>query len=299
MHLISRPAQHLLSHPFSFFWQAVRGFGKNQGLMLAGAVAYYALLSLVPLLILSTAALSHLVDTAELLSALGRYLEWLVPSQSKALLADIAGFIDNQVAIGAVLLVTMLFFSSLAFSILEKAMLAIFAHRHAGGTRHALVSAILPYCFVLLLGVSLLAITIASVVFQAIGRESIHFLGLDWSLRGVAGLLLYALGIGTEVAILTVTYLVLPVGRTRLTHAVLGAVTVTAIWDAIRHGLVWYFATLSQASVVYGSLTTAVLALLSMEIAATLLLFGAQVIAEYEQLDARLEPASPGSLLAR
>jgi uncharacterized BrkB/YihY/UPF0761 family membrane protein len=48
--------------------------------------------------------------------------------------------------------------------------------------------------------------------------------------------------------------------------------------------LVWYFATLSQVSVVYGSLTTSIVVLFSLEIGATLLLFGAQVIAEYERL---------------
>ncbi len=288
MHLLSRPAQYLLNHPFTFFWQAICGFGRNQGMLLAGAVAYYALLSLVPLLILSVAGLSHIVDQTEMMAALARYLEWLVPSQSKALLTDITGFIDSQLAIGAVLLVTMLFFSSLAFSILEKAMVAIFAHRHVVSTRHFLVSAILPYGFVLLLCASLLVITTTSVVLQAIGRESIHLLGADWSLRGVSGLLLYLLGLGSEMAILTIIYLVMPVGRTRLAHAALGAVTVALIWDAVRRVLIWYFATLSQASVVYGSLTTAVVALLSMEIAATLLLFGAQVIAEYEQLEIRL-----------
>jgi hypothetical protein len=36
--------------------------------------------------------------------------------------------------------------------------------------------------------------------------------------------------------------------------------------------LVWYFATLSQVTIVYGSLTTAIVVLLSLEIAATLLL---------------------------
>ena len=35
---------------------------------------------------------------------------------------------------------------------------------------------------------------------------------------------------------------------------------------------------------VYGSLTTAIIVLLSLEIAAILLLFGAQVIAEYERI---------------
>jgi membrane protein len=43
-------------------------------------------------------------------------------------------------------------------------------------------------------------------------------------------------------------------------------------------------ATLSQVTVVYGSLTTAIVVLLSLEMAATLLLLGAQVIAEYERI---------------
>jgi membrane protein len=59
--------------------------------------------------------------------------------------------------------------------------------------------------------------------------------------------------------------------------------------------LVWYFSTLSQVNVVYGSLTTAIVVLLSLEIAATLLLLGAQVISEFERIDLppRPEPANP------
>jgi uncharacterized BrkB/YihY/UPF0761 family membrane protein len=52
-----------------------------------------------------------------------------------------------------------------------------------------------------------------------------------------------------------------------------------------RHVLLWYLQTLSQVSRVYGSLTTAIVVLLSLELGATLLLFGAQVIAEYERVD--------------
>jgi uncharacterized BrkB/YihY/UPF0761 family membrane protein len=47
---------------------------------------------------------------------------------------------------------------------------------------------------------------------------------------------------------------------------------------------VWYFATLSQIGLVYGSLTTAIAVLLSLELAATLLLLGAQVVAEFERI---------------
>ncbi|MGA7817880.1 MAG: ribonuclease R, partial [Caballeronia sp.] len=41
---------------------------------------------------------------------------------------------------------------------------------------------------------------------------------------------------------------------------------------------------LSQVSVVYGSLTTSIIVLFSLEALATLLLFGAQLIAEFERL---------------
>lgn len=285
MRFLSPAARQVCHHPLAFLRRVVDGFGHNQGFLLAGAIAYYALLSVVPLLILSVIALSHLVEQAELFGALGRYLEWLVPSQSQAVLADVSSFMANRVAIGAVLLVTMLFFSSLAFSVLEKAMAVIFAHRKATRDRHALISAVLPYSFVLLLAIALLAVTIASVLVQALAQESIHLLGRDWSLRGLSGLLFYLVGLGAEMAILTIVYLVLPVGRTRLRHALVGALSATAIWEVLRRILLWYFATLSKASIVYGSLTTAVVALFSMEIAAALLLFGAQVISEYERLE--------------
>ena len=57
--------------PCSFVWEALKAFRANQGLLLAGAVAYYALLSIVPLLIVSVIALSHFIDQAELLRAVG------------------------------------------------------------------------------------------------------------------------------------------------------------------------------------------------------------------------------------
>ena len=277
------PALQVLKHPLAFCLRILRGFSRNQGLLLAGAIAYYALLSVVPLLILTVFALSHLVSQGELLDVLGRYLEWLVPSQSQAVLADVSGFLQNGIGIGALLLGTMLFFSSLAFSGLEKAMAIIFVHRRRQKKRHFLVSAVLPYCFVFVLGISLLAVTFASASLQAMAHERLYFLGWEWSLRGVSGVLFYVLGLAMETAVLTSLYLIIPVGRTSLSHALIGGFAAALLWEALRHVLIWYLTSLSRVSVVYGSLTTAVVALFCMELGATLLL-GAQVIAEYELL---------------
>lgn len=253
-------------------------------MLLAAAIAYYALLSVVPLLILSVIALSHLVSQAELLVTIGRYLEWVVPSQSRAFLKEVSVFLENRAGIGTFLLATMLFFSSLAFSVLEKAMAVIFAHRVNAEPRHFLISAVLPYCFVLFLGVALLAVTIASIALEAIAKESLYIFGHQWSLSGMAADLLYLLGLGAEVGILTAIYLVMPVGNLPLRHALFGGLTAAAIWEVVRQVLVWFFTTLSKASVVYGPLATAVVAMFSMEIAATVVLLGAQVISEYERL---------------
>jgi uncharacterized BrkB/YihY/UPF0761 family membrane protein len=50
-------AVYVISHSAEFALRTIRGFRANQGLLLAGAVAYYALLSIIPLLILIAIAL--------------------------------------------------------------------------------------------------------------------------------------------------------------------------------------------------------------------------------------------------
>jgi YihY family inner membrane protein len=253
-------------------------------LLLAGAIAYYTLLSIVPLLILILIALSAIVDQGALLATLGRYLEWLIPGQSAVVVDQLAHFLDHRGVIGWVLLATLVFFSSLAFTALENAMCVIFLHRVVSRRRHFLVSAIIPYCYIVFLGCGLLLITLVSGLFQAIGAQTIEFLGRSWSLHGVSGALLYLLGLSGEVFVLTSIYLVMPVGPPSWRHALIGAITATGFWEITRRILVWYFGTLSQVGVVYGSLTTAIVVLASLEIAAALLLLGAQIIAEYERI---------------
>src|SRR3954447_25032467 len=148
---LGRRATKVLQRPGAFALAVLKGFRANQGVLLAGAVAYYTLLSLVPLLILSLMALSHLFSEEQLLLTLREYLEFVVPGQSGALVEELRAFLVHREVVGGVLLVTMLFFSALAFTVLETPMSVIFLHRVAIKRRHFLVSAV-PYLFVLFLG---------------------------------------------------------------------------------------------------------------------------------------------------
>ena len=286
-------AAHVAARPGAFAWQVLRAFRANQGFLLSGAVAYYTLLSIVPLMILLLIGLSHFIDQADLLATLARYLEWVTPGQSTAVMRELAGFLEHRDVMGWILLVTMLFFSTLAFTVLENAMSVIFLHRVAIRRRHFMVSAIIPFFYMFFLGLGLMLMTLVSGSLQAVGADTVDFLGRNWSLRGTSGVLFYILGIVGEIFVLTSIYLVMPVGRPSWQHALIAGVTSTLLWEITRHVLVWYFGTLSQIEVVYGTLTTAIAVMLSLELAATLLLLGAQVMAEYERIDVSGRSAAP------
>ncbi|WP_332878775.1 YihY/virulence factor BrkB family protein [Massilia sp. S19_KUP03_FR1] len=291
LQILNRRANaYIVAHPLAFLWQTLKAFRANQGLLLAGAVAYYALLSIVPFLMLTVVVLSHFISPAEVLDTLRRYLELIVPSQSKAIAAEVAHFLDTRDLITWVLAITMLFFSSLAFTVLENAMSVIFVHRVSIRRRHYLISAVLPYCYILALGFGLMIVTLVAGTLQVMGQEQVQLFGYAWSLGGLSGALLYLLGLGGEILLLTSIYLVMPAGRLSLSHALIGGVTAALLWEIARHVLVWYFSTLSKVNLVYGSMTTAIVVMFSLEIIATLLLFGAQVISEYERVGRDGEP---------
>jgi membrane protein len=194
--------------------RCLKGFRANQGLLLAGAVAYYSLLSIVPLLMLVVVALSHVIDPAELLETIGHYLEWLVPGQSKAIVSEVAHFLAHRDLVGWLLVLTMLFFSSLAFTVLENAMCVIFMHRVAkcGAATYDFRDP------------ALLLHPVAghrraggdAGGGQPAGdrrRRACACSAINWSLQGVSGALLYMLGLAGEILLLSSIYLVMPVGR--------------------------------------------------------------------------------------
>jgi membrane protein len=282
---LSRAARKIARDPLAFVLQTFRAFRANQGLLLAGGVAYYTLLSIVPLMILLVIILSHVVDAERLMSTLGRYLGIVVPGQSAPLIAELHAFIAHREVMGWTLAVTLIFFSSLAFSVLENAMSVIFYHRVLTRRRPFVVSVLIPYLYILSLGVGLLVVTLVAGALQSLALTTLDVLGHDWSLSGVSRTLLYLIGVLGEVLVLASIYFVMPVGRLSWRHALIGGISATLLWEISRHVLTWYLATLSQVQTVYGSLTTSIVVLLSLELASIVLLFGAQVIAEYERIE--------------
>jgi YihY family inner membrane protein len=266
-----------------FVLLVLRNFHQRQGLLLAGAVAYYTLLSIVPLFAIILVGLSHFVNEEQLIQTIASNMDLLIPGYGESLAGQVRMFLARRHLVGVVGFLIMLFFSSMAFSVLESTMAVIFSYRKHSMRRSFFISAIIPYLYILLTAMGLLLVTLISGAMDALERQQVFLLGYELSLRGSSKILLYLLGMGGMVLMLTSFYLVMPVGRISFRHALTGAATATVLWEIIRRILVWYYSKLSLVNVIYGSLATTVVALLSIEVAVIILLLGAQVISEFDR----------------
>ena len=276
----------LFKHPLRFIKQVVIDFRANQGLLLSGAVAYYTLLSIIPLFTLAVLAGSRFYPDEEMLALLRDNMNQVlvVPGLTEILLSQVAKFLEHRELIGWLGIVVMLFFSSAAFTILENTMSVIFYHRVAIKRRHFLVSAILPYIFVLFLGTAMLALTLTAGALQAMEGSEVTLFFWTLKLEGITSVIIYLLGVTGMVLLFSSIYMLMPIGGLVVRHALIGGIAATILWEIARHILIWYFSSLSLVNLVYGSLATAIVTLLSLEVAAIILLLGAQVIASYERL---------------
>jgi len=272
-----------LNRSFDFLVSVMRDFRRNQGLLLAGAIAYYTLLSIVPLSILALIVLSHYIEKGLLLHTLSTYIEMMIPGYAAVLTEQVRVFLEHGKTVGGFVLLVMLFFSSIAFTVLESAMSVIFFHRFRAQRRHVLLSAAIPYVYIVLFGLGILLVSfIAGAIETHSGRQLVIF-GWGFSLEGPSFFALYIMGILGEILLLTSFYLVMPVGRITFRHALMGGTIATVLWEITRRVLVWYYAVLSSVNIIYGSFATSVIALLSLEAIAVIILLGAQVIAELER----------------
>jgi len=284
MLMSSSRIRFVMNNPLQFITRVFEGFRANQGFLLSGAIAYYTLLSIIPMIALILLMLSQIQEPQQLLAVLREYLVLVTPGQVDVVVNQIHVFLQDWKVIGVLGFGLLLFFSSFAFTALENAMSVIFFHRVNIKRRRFLVSAIIPYIYILLLAVGLLIVSVVSGFLHSLQTETLLLFGHQWSLNNMGTILIYMLGVTGEIILLTSLYLVMPVGRLSVRHALIGGITAALLWELMRHFLVWYFSTLSLVNVIYGAFTTSIIILVSLETASIILLLGAQVIAEYERI---------------
>ena len=133
-----------LGRLFRFLRRILGNFRRNNGLLLAGALGYNALLSMVPLIALILVVLSTVFDEQQLMTTLAAQAQTILPGRAEDLTTAFEAFLDQKQVVGTVGLGAMLIFSSLAFRMLEDAMATVFRRDRPTDHRRWWVSAVLP-----------------------------------------------------------------------------------------------------------------------------------------------------------
>lgn len=258
-------------------------FGHNHGLLLTAAVAQNMMLSLIPLSAVLVVGFSHFFDRDLLLETITTEIAFIAPGFIPLLTDALTGFLDSRQLVGWLGGISLLFFSSLAFRVMEDAIFIIFHRPMPSLKRKFWISALMPYLFILIVAAGLIVITAVNAVIDARGLGLFEFLGIEPLMERHVNHIIYLTGFLGLVLLFTLFYKIMPVARVPFRRALAGGLTAAILWELTRHLLVAYYTKVSVVNVLYGSLATIVIALLTLEAVALILLLGAQVIADLQR----------------
>jgi YihY family inner membrane protein len=137
--------------------------------------------------------------------------------------------------------------------------------------------------FILIVAAGLIAITSVNAVIELRGGIWSRVPGVEKLLHHYPGTLIYLTGVLVLVLLFTLLYKIMPVARVRFHRALAGGLTAAVLWEITRYSLVAYYTHISIVNVVFGSIATIIIVLITMEIVALIVLLGAQVIAELQR----------------
>lgn len=257
-------------------------FLRNHGLLLTGALAFNMMLSLIPLSAVLMVVFSQFFDRKLLMESLTSEVSLIAPGFAPTLSEVLEGFLQNRKVVGWIGVLVLLFFSSMAFRVLENAIAIIFHRPLPTLKRKFWVSALMPYLFILIVAAGLILVTSANAIIDAQSQIRHAFPKIDEIVHTQIGRIIYLIGVLGLVLLFTLFYKIMPVAKVSFHRALAGGLTAAILWEITRHLLVAYYTKVSMVNVIYGSMATIIIVLLTLEAVALILLLGAQVIADLQ-----------------
>jgi membrane protein len=260
---------------------SIKNFQENGDGNLAASIAFYAILSAIPLLILTTLA-AGLVFGSEpaIKQELIRVIREFHPYISEELIGQLGKIEEKSRLLGGLGLITLVWTSSLIFNSLQNALGIIF---RSSADRNFFVGKLLALSMIPI-GWTVAA-TNAAVTYTGSMLETEPAGGDALSVRIHVMLFRYLLPYLITVSFFTFVYKVIPTARVSLRHALAGSVLFSALMEITKHLFTWYMGRSSQYSIVYGPLETVVVLVVWVYYVSLILLFCAELISSYRKRD--------------
>jgi len=258
---------HGLLHHLAAAWQAFSIRDLHQ----AASLAYYAVFSLFPLLMLTVSIASALFGADAIQQQVIKLAQRFFPGETQAIVEPyITVALAQETVIDLVAVVGLLWSASSLFANLSRTLDVIF--RPTGDARRALWrNRLLGVGMMGGLAVLLVAVFLGSLGFRLIGTALLERPG---SLMRVWSVLV---PIGLDMGILILLFRFVPQTAPRWKALVPAALAGSLGWELSKTLFVWYLETVANINVVYGSLGTVVALMLWAYLSAALLLLSAEI----------------------
>lgn len=265
--------------------RALARFRRDGCFHLAAAIAYFALLSFIPLAVLLLSFVTLVVRSSQnLTDLLFEALQTYFPVVPPSFIQQVGDLVQHAGALGGLASVFLFITSVMMFEALQNSLNHVFKSESRAFLRSRLVSLALALATCALLGILVVLTTVTA----AIGGL-IEGLGpLDVAATIVYKFVItYAVPLLVTAAVFTVAIKGVPNKAVASRPALIGGIFGAVLWEAGKHVFIWYVGTIAPYHVIYGSLGALVIGLLWVQYSASLLLLSAELSAELNDAAAR------------
>ena len=262
-------------------WRGVTELYDSEGLTHAASIAYYALLSLFPFVLLALSILGKMTANAGERDVVVRFIFRYFPRQFDFISGQLSAFQEHPVTFGFWGIVALIWAALGVFNAITEAVNHAWAvEKRRSFLGHRLIGFLMMLSAALVL---MLGLVIASLVRLAETRLSEAFVRspwLDWLSGIVASYVATMLLIGCVALI----FYFIPNTKVRFRDVWPGAILVGVLWRAAFLLFSWYAADLATWNVIHGSIAAVVVFLLWIYVSAVILIYGVEMTASYARL---------------
>ncbi|MCX5839307.1 MAG: YihY family inner membrane protein [Deltaproteobacteria bacterium] len=273
---------------FTSAWEilcdAIRNYRTNGNTNQAAAIALYAILSIIPLFILTLLLVGDLFSAdpgiqIKLIAGIRQF----IPSFSGELLTQFGQIEGKKELLGWAGIISLIWFSAMIFGAIETALNIIFRSKTR---RNYFVSKFLAIAMIPLgwaVGFVSVGITYVAAI---LSRQPLLVQGGVFFLPQAYGILFrYLFPYFVTVLFFTVVYRVIPTKKISLKNAVIGSAIFSALMEIAKQFFTWYVASYTRYHVIFGSLEAVVILVVWAFYVALILLFCAELISSYQRRD--------------
>jgi membrane protein len=277
-------ADRRLGGGLSLLVRTVLAFDQDDSAVMSRSIAFYALFSLFPLLLLLMIFASSVLASEQAQALVLESVDRILPVSTELVAKNITQALEARSTIGVLAAIGLLWSASGVFTALYRAVNLAW-----GNPKSELfwTEKLYGLAVVLVAGILLLATTLYSTIVSIVRSWQMSFMGwqpfADPAGDRLAGWLSALVPVLISVVTFILLYRTMPRNRVKWGDVWLGGLIAGLLWEALRLLYAWYLANFARYSLIYGSVGAVIGFLLWAYLSAMIMLLGAEFTAQHTQ----------------